>query len=1616
METLISKSYGGAQTRLILPKLKDVAGVTGDNCSTRLAFKLPKPYASGWTKYIEFNCTVERDGQEIYPTYLLDENNSFLIPYEISSQGGEIEYNLKFVSNDGSIVEKSEIGTLYFRTTTFGTDTTPEPTIDILTYLVSNAYCSVSYEDGTSSGTGTPNRPVLTFTPMSESGNVDTVTLNVPYLDSNGHILKTFIDSEITVEVYHISSPSELTGLTQAQVPDMALIDDESAQGESHYMDLYMLVDNDPTDANSWYLVHTDNPTFSTIHATSGDFNTAITVGLTVTGDEVVSGDVAVTGQVTTAQINTPKITGTGSSPDAPLEITGNTTVKNGLTVEGSLASQSFTDNGSQVNFTNNITASNVNISAKNVTVSTKTTTGTLESGAAKFTGNIDASGKTVTASTFSGDLSGNATTATTAQDYDENTGTIKSALDSKLNRACDNATIDVTGGNSSRVGKALLVDAQGGITYGEAGKVDAVQINGTSIAGDGAQTKVANITVTNSNPTLNYNSGNTTKVGEVAGVDLTVVMPDYAPKSHASSNTTYGVGSDSNYGHVKFKDSITSQSTPGATISEQGIKDFVNSSIEAVAAYYITYTQAGDPYPTVADLKGATIANEHLWSAGSPRTPTKNDYAIVVADETKITYTEYDAYTQFTTTAQYVGHYVIQTNGGEHYELVTNANHNTLSNPAIDPSTTKAYEQIIPSTRYIYPQIVDEQNPYNGNLWQFQYSFNMQYTDAQMKALNSGITNVKVNRYDTHVDDSKIHVPSNNTAGQVLTSNANGQASWENVTANNPSLSWGAESTIGTIAGTTFKVTMPANPDTDAKVTQTLASGNANRPLLMSYGNTDNTTADVTNIAYRNNSIYANAYTGSIYASKVYSNASEVVNLADAQTITGDKTFSSVIYQNSSSEDHFMIVRNPNLTTGTIPSSDTVRDLLFRATSGTRNHAYLTHTTFATSGDGQLNIGVRDYTGENAKRCLFVMKATTNPYATISYKATPTDDDEILTMGNGVTLKTAQDISGVKTFTSTIKGKLNLTLLNSDLATNTTVPSSTSNVLSFFRALDDSQLGGMANFTQASGNRCTYIKTMGIDGTTERRLDLWQLANNTSYVTAPFRSYADAVTTAGASDVLTKAHLESAITIGGNKVFTGNIQTFGTIFIGSPSNNAGVEIYHSTPFIDFHHDKSSTDYTSRIINQANGELDFVVRYDDETSTKYLKLFADGYVTAPHRSYASASNDDVLVKAHVADMMSANVGNGQISLTSSRGTAIDNFTVNQSSGNNIVLPASSTQYTNQTLTFALQSTPDFSDYPYMASKSITGLTADMYASVTYDDAQVSSGQYAPFCQTLAGEVRLYAKSDVGEQTIPTISIGMDDSSAQQSMSNFVTLTGSQTVAGEKTFTAKPLKINVLGAGDINDVSLKISDNRTDSAHTIGSNTADFTLGKIGFFDGSGQWGGTILSECLSTKNGQISISAKAIDGSLPKIFRVIGGATSGTSYSTSYYRTYNASNTSDIVTIGSLQASTDVVHTSGNETISGAKSFLERLLVKRSGVVQTFVSINDQQKQSAPYENSDRITYLQFLGDSNKSIANIEIYVKSSGNRGIRLTLYDKNNNYHYKPLFEIDENGNTTI
>lgn len=53
--------------------------------------------------------------------------------------------------------------------------------------------------------------------------------------------------------------------------------------------------------------------------------------------------------------------------------------------------------------------------------------------------------------------------------------------------------------------------------------------------------------------------------------------------------------------------------------------------AIDRIAAYYITSDAQGNPFATYAALAGATV----FYSGGQSRTPTRNDYCVVLADET---------------------------------------------------------------------------------------------------------------------------------------------------------------------------------------------------------------------------------------------------------------------------------------------------------------------------------------------------------------------------------------------------------------------------------------------------------------------------------------------------------------------------------------------------------------------------------------------------------------------------------------------------------------------------------------------------------------------------------------------------------------------------------------------------------------------------------------------------------------------------------------------------------------------------------------------------------------------------------------------------------------------
>ena len=257
-------------------------------------------------------------------------------------------------------------------------------------------------------------------------------------------------------------------------------------------------------------------------------------------------------------------------------------------------------------------------------------------------------------------------------------------------------------------------------------GKQDALASQ-TAYTQKGTSTKVPQITTNTlgqvtgiTEVNIDFPSGS----GSVTG-DSTTFVKTVSLSGHTLSGTTQSADS-----------TITGSSTSLPTTA--AVYDFVNSSIENVAAYYITKNAAGDSFDSEYELENTSP----YYSGGSVRVPTRNDYAIVLHDETHAS----DIGT-FETANEYIGYYV---NDNNTYILITTNNVSTY----VTAGTTHAYE--LPTCRYINSSSTTTPQ------WDFQYVVNNSgLTSAQVAALNSGINATKVSNYDSHLANSTIHVTS---------------------------------------------------------------------------------------------------------------------------------------------------------------------------------------------------------------------------------------------------------------------------------------------------------------------------------------------------------------------------------------------------------------------------------------------------------------------------------------------------------------------------------------------------------------------------------------------------------------------------------------------------------------------------------------------------------------------------------------------------------------------------------------------------------------------------------------------------------------------------------------
>ena len=117
-----------------------------------------------------------------------------------------------------------------------------------------------------------------------------------------------------------------------------------------------------------------------------------------------------------------------------------------------------------------------------------------------------------------------------------------------------------------------------------------------------------------------------TSQLSNDSGFIDSTYLNDYAKTSYVDGKDNEIKGSIKN-----ISDVIPSQATSSNQLAD---KAFVNSSINNYAAFYLTKNANGDAFGTYTELTSAT----KFWNAGVEKTPTKNDYMVVLQDETKTT------------------------------------------------------------------------------------------------------------------------------------------------------------------------------------------------------------------------------------------------------------------------------------------------------------------------------------------------------------------------------------------------------------------------------------------------------------------------------------------------------------------------------------------------------------------------------------------------------------------------------------------------------------------------------------------------------------------------------------------------------------------------------------------------------------------------------------------------------------------------------------------------------------------------------------------------------------------------------------------------------------------
>lgn len=327
------------------------------------------------------------------------------------------------------------------------------------------------------------------------------------------------------------------------------------------------------------------------------------------------------------------------------------------------------------------------------------------------------------------------------------------------------------------------------------------------------------------------------------------------------------------------------------------------------------------------------------------------------------------------------------------------------------------------------------------------------------------------------------------------------------------------------------------------------------------------------------------------------------------------------------------------------------------------------------------------------------------------------------------------------------------------------------------------------------------------------------------------------------------------------------------------------------------------------------------------------------------------------------------------------------------------------QLTNVSATFNLQSTPDYAEYPYRAVITNANITSDTYVTVTFSSAQATSGNYSSICNTSAGELYLYANTNVGTVTIPTINLGGGpsnltiDAVPTDGSDNAVSSNGVYDAINQSHIVLTNVSATFSSNSDTYSTSYPYRATIQDDTHitedtvaTVAFSSADASSGNYAPFCVCDYTGGHGYLYLYSKVSGTITVPT--IDLGLNGGITTIDDVPTNGSYNP----------------ITSNAVYTNCVRTTGNQTISGVKTLTDYIKLQKSASGQTAT----QYVTNVAYSSGSQLTPLVdfYTNNGNTLVSRMYGTEESTTKAKTELAVYNPTNGYAGSLYLQSDNTG----